>query len=100
MDAIKKAFVPATGKEQEIAAGLGDRDRRREDDLNPDAQKELQQLRDTLQNNIQASRMQHHAFEPLSLPGSQPVSRVRAVIVSSRQTARSRHVFGLLETSR
>ncbi|SMR58793.1 unnamed protein product [Zymoseptoria tritici ST99CH_1E4] len=76
MDAIKKAFVPATGKEQEIAAGLGDRDRRREDDLNPDAQKELQQLRDTLQNNIQASRMQHHAFEPLSLPGSQPVSRV------------------------
>ncbi|KAI5362767.1 Putative serine/threonine-protein kinase, active [Septoria linicola] len=46
------------------------------DDLNPEAQQELAQLRNTLQNNIQSSRMQHHAFEPLSLPGSQPVSRV------------------------
>ncbi|EMC91648.1 hypothetical protein BAUCODRAFT_299835 [Baudoinia panamericana UAMH 10762] len=46
------------------------------DDLNPEAQKELQQLRTTLQNNIQSARMQHHAFEPVSLPGSQPVSRV------------------------
>ena len=46
------------------------------DDLNPEAEKELQQLRTTLQNNIQSSRMQHHAFEPVSLPGSQPASRV------------------------
>lgn len=46
------------------------------DDLNPEAEKELQQLRTTLKNNIQSSRMQHHAFEPVSLPGSQPASRV------------------------
>lgn len=46
------------------------------DDITPEAQQELAQLRNQLQNNIQSSRMQHHAFEPLSLPGSQPVSRV------------------------
>jgi hypothetical protein len=46
------------------------------DDLNPEAEQELQQLRTTLKNNIQSSRMQHHAFEPVSLPGSQPASRV------------------------
>jgi len=46
------------------------------DDLNPEAQRELQQLKTTLQNNMQSARMQHHAFEPVSLPGSQPVSRV------------------------
>lgn len=46
------------------------------DDLNPEAQQELQQLKTTLQNNIQSSRAQHHAFEPMSLPGSQPASRV------------------------
>jgi len=46
------------------------------DDLNPEAVEELKQLKTTLQNNIQSARMQHHAFEPVSLPGSQPVSRV------------------------
>lgn len=51
-------------------------DSRKRDDLNPDAQRELQQLKTTLQNNIQSARMQHHAFEPVSLPGSQPASRV------------------------
>lgn len=48
------------------------------DDLNEEAEKELQQLKTTLQNNMQSSRMQHHAFEPVSLPGSQPASRVSA----------------------
>ncbi|KAK5112603.1 hypothetical protein LTR62_003917 [Meristemomyces frigidus] len=46
------------------------------DDLNPQAEAELQQLKTTLQNNIQSSRMQHHAFEPVSLPGSVAASRV------------------------
>ena len=46
------------------------------DDLNPEAEQEIEQLRTTLKNNIQSSRMQHHAFEPISLPGSQPASRV------------------------
>lgn len=46
------------------------------DDLNPEAKKELAQLKTTLQNNIQSARIQHHAFEPVSLPGSQPASRV------------------------
>ncbi|KAF2767149.1 Pkinase-domain-containing protein [Teratosphaeria nubilosa] len=56
---------------EEITGHAGQRE-----DLNPEAQKELQQLKTTLQNNIQSHRMQHHAFEPVSLPGSQPVSRV------------------------
>lgn len=62
----------------ETLTGLQPRPR---DDLNPEAQEELQQLKTTLQNNIQSSRMQHHAFEPVSLPGSQPVSRVRSTMV-------------------
>ncbi|KAK4962905.1 Nitrogen permease reactivator protein [Elasticomyces elasticus] len=49
---------------------------REREELNPEAARELEQLRTTLQNNIQSSRMQHHAFEPVSLPGSQPASRV------------------------
>lgn len=57
---------------EETAMGL----RGQRDDLNPQAEQELQQLRTTLKNNIQSSRMQHHAFEPVSLPGSQPASRV------------------------
>lgn len=62
------------------------------DDLNPQAEQELQQLRTTLKNNIQSSRMQHHAFEPVSLPGSQPASRVsraRAVDVLQITDTRS-----------
>ena len=84
MQKIKQAFIPRAddnaGQQQDQdlkdvknLTGLGQHQR---DDLNPEAQKELQQLRSTLQNNIQSSRMQHHAFEPLSLPGSQPASRV------------------------
>ena len=49
------------------------------DDLNPETEQELEQLRTSLKNNIQSSRMQHHAFEPISLPGSQPASRVSRV---------------------
>lgn len=46
------------------------------DDLNEAAEQELQQLKTTLKNNMQEFRMQNHAFEPVSLPGSQPASRV------------------------
>lgn len=97
MDKIKQAFVPRPDNNnammpsqharqetadkdlQAIESVTGHEQRKREDDLNPEAQKELQQLRSTLQNNIQSSRMQHHAFEPISLPGSQPASRVSAL---------------------
>ena len=47
------------------------------DDSNPNSEQDIAQLKSTLQNNIQNSRMQHHAFEPVSLPGSMPASRVR-----------------------
>ena len=57
----------------ETITGLGGR---RREDLNPEAEQELQQLKTTLKNNMQSARMQHHAFEPVSLPGSQPASRV------------------------
>ncbi|KAK4574553.1 Nitrogen permease reactivator protein [Recurvomyces mirabilis] len=57
-------------------ADLTEHGSQRRDDLNPEAEQELQQLKTTLQNNIQSSRMQHHAFEPVSLPGSQPASRM------------------------
>ncbi|KAK5170742.1 hypothetical protein LTR04_004216 [Oleoguttula sp. CCFEE 6159] len=47
------------------------------EDLSPEAQEELRQLSKTLQNsNIQSRRMDHYAFEPVSLPGSMPASRV------------------------
>jgi hypothetical protein len=49
---------------------------RHRDDINPATEQELAQLKTTLQNNIQNTRMQHHAFEPVSLPGSMPASRV------------------------
>ena len=61
---------------QPVETITGKRGRER-DDLNPEAEQELQQLRTTLKNNMQSARMQHHAFEPVSLPGSQPASRVR-----------------------
>lgn len=48
----------------------------RDDHLNDAAKEELQQLKTTLKNNMQSARAQHHAFEPVSLPGSQPASRV------------------------
>jgi hypothetical protein len=54
---------------------MEDSDRKRMDCSPEDAQ-QLQQLRTQLQNNIQQSRAAHHNFEPVSLPGSQPVSRV------------------------
>lgn len=85
MDSLKKAFIPSPSrdntinmgqKHQEAGSGSNAGTGAGRDDLRPEDQKELQQLRTTLQNNIQTSRMQHHAFEPLSLPGSQPVSRV------------------------
>ncbi|KAK3709477.1 Nitrogen permease reactivator protein [Vermiconidia calcicola] len=43
---------------------------------NEEEDEELQQLRTELKNNMQSARMQRHAFEPVSLPGSQPASRV------------------------
>lgn len=93
MDSIKRAFIPSPTKDNSInmgqnqqSLGGGDNagtgiDHRDRDDIRPEDQKELQQLRTTLQNNIQTSRMQHHAFEPLSLPGSQPVSRVSRFVL-------------------
>ena len=58
---------------------------RKRDDLNAQAEQELQQLKTTLANKIQSTRMQHHAFEPVSLPGSAPASRVRAVPMLTRK---------------
>lgn len=54
--------------------GAGKRERA---SLNAEAEEELRQLKTTLQNGLQSKRMEHYSFEPVSLPGSQPVSRVR-----------------------
>lgn len=93
MDTFKKAFIPSPSRDntinmgqkqhhgdQVVASGENAGTGSGRDDLRPEDQKELQQLRTTLQNNIQTSRMQHHAFEPLSLPGSQPASRVSKLL--------------------
>lgn len=61
---------------------------RKRDDLNAQAEQELQQLKTTLQNKIQSARMQHHVFEPVSLPGSAPASRVRPNVSSWNYLAR------------
>lgn len=45
-------------------------------DFNEETEQELQRLKTQLRNNIQSQRMQHHNFEPVSLPGSTAVSRV------------------------
>lgn len=47
------------------------------ENLTPQAEEELRQLKTTLQNGLQSKRMEHYNFEPVSLPGSQPVSRVQ-----------------------
>lgn len=44
--------------------------------LNPATEEDLRQLKTTLQNGLQSKRMEHFNFEPVSLPSSQPVSRV------------------------
>lgn len=70
MDKIKQAFIPA---EQ----GTRDNDIAQRDD----AQKEeLAALRSQLanQSQLQQARAAHHQFERISLPGSQPASRVSA----------------------
>jgi len=45
-------------------------------ELNAETQDDIQQLKSTLQNTVQSRRMEQYAFEPVSLPNSQPVSRV------------------------
>ncbi|GAB7362319.1 hypothetical protein MBLNU230_g2335t1 [Neophaeotheca triangularis] len=61
-------------------------------DLNPEAEQELQQLKTTLKNNIQSSRMQHHAFEPISLPSSRPGSQPISRVASGTNTPSRRHL--------
>lgn len=51
-------------------------DNRGQQDLNPEAQEEIKQLKSTLQQAVQSKRFEQFSFEPVSLPGSQPVSRV------------------------
>jgi hypothetical protein len=50
-----------------------------QENLTPQAEEELRQLKTTLQNGLQSKRMEHYSFEPVSLPGSQPASRVPSI---------------------
>nr|OQO22834.1 hypothetical protein B0A51_12662 [Rachicladosporium sp. CCFEE 5018] len=68
-------IAPTEAGDLHVVESLTGNDRER-DDLNPEAEAELQQLKTTLRNNIQSARAQHHNFEPVSLPGSAPASRV------------------------
>lgn len=47
-----------------------------ETELNPNNEEDIRQLKSTLQSGLQSKRMEHYNFEPVSLPSSQPVSRV------------------------
>ena len=58
---------------QAVETITGLRGRKRED-LDAEEELELQRLKTTLKNNMQMARMQHYAFEPVSLPGSVPGS--------------------------
>ncbi|TKX19780.1 serine/threonine-protein kinase-22 [Elsinoe australis] len=53
--------------------GEDGKERRR---LNPQAEEEIKQLKTTLQHAVQSQRLEQFSFEPVSLPNSQPVSRV------------------------
>jgi len=44
--------------------------------VNAETEDDIQQLKSTLQNTVQSRRAEQYAFEPVSLPNSQPVSRV------------------------
>ncbi|KAF4549162.1 Serine/threonine-protein kinase oca2-like protein [Elsinoe fawcettii] len=45
-------------------------------ELNAEAEEEIKQLKANLQHAVQSRRLEQFSFEPVSLPGSQPVSRV------------------------
>ncbi|KAF2219113.1 kinase-like domain-containing protein [Elsinoe ampelina] len=45
-------------------------------ELNPEAEEEIKQLKANLQKAVQSQRLEAFSFEPVSLPNSQPVSRV------------------------
>lgn len=71
----EREITPETSLEPvRSLTGHGKRERA---SLNAEAEEELRQLKTTLQNGLQSKRMEHYSFEPVSLPGSQPVSRVR-----------------------
>ena len=48
----------------------------------PKDQEELQRLKSSLQQAVQNKRAEQFSFEPVSLPNSQPVSRVSAKLFS------------------
>lgn len=71
----KQEIMPDTSlRSVEVLTGNDGGDRQ---ELNPQAEEEIRQLKTTLQNTVQSKRMENHFYEPVSLPGSQPVSRVR-----------------------
>ena len=88
---VDKQGVHFASEDEQIAPNQkldpADTVRGQRDDLNPQNEQELQQLRTALKNNIQSSRMQHHAFEPVSLPGSQPASRVSRIAAGVHASA-------------
>lgn len=50
--------------------------------VNPTDDHEIQQLKDSLQNTVQSSRMEKYAFEPVSLPTSRAASRVCTIYMT------------------
>jgi hypothetical protein len=97
MTSAQPAGVRFASHNQEIAPDHSLEDirmsnEREGDDSNPNTEQEIAQLKTTLQNNIQNSRMQHHAFEPVSLPGSMPASRVRINQTRHILTQSDRHL--------
>lgn len=50
--------------------------KRSQRELGQEAQEEIKQLKNTLQQAVQSKRFEQFSFEPVSLPNSQPVSRV------------------------
>lgn len=68
--------VAAQDGELRLVQTLTNHQARTREDFDEATEQELQRLKTQLRNNVQSQRMQHHNFEPVSLPGSAAVSRV------------------------
>ena len=68
---------PSHNQESHTTERLSGLPKASREELNAMSPHDIQQLRKSLQNNLQNARFQSHAFEAVSLPGSAPMSRVR-----------------------
>ncbi|QIW99000.1 hypothetical protein AMS68_004518 [Peltaster fructicola] len=105
---VEKKGVRFAGEEEPVTAPDGElrlvqtltnHQARSRADFNEETEQELQRLKTQLKNNIQSQRMQHHNFEPVSLPGSTAVSRVPSNVAAPPRRMLAGSAGGSRDTS-